>query len=96
MVIYIIKKLKHTESEADIIFEVNPYVGRVLVNTEILVLLNLQLIEKIIKLSRNEKITSEELAEVSKLKDEFNNLINSRTFANEKDLEFLKTKINIL
>lgn len=87
------KKSSAYRSEADIIFEVNPFVRRVLVNTEILITLNLALTEKIIKLSNNEKLTEKEIDEIYKLKNQVSILIKERTFSNNKDLEFLKKEI---
>lgn len=87
------KKSGAYRSEADIIFEANPFVRRMLVNTEILIALNLALTEKIIKLSNNEKLTQEEINEISKLKNQVSTLIRERTFSNNKDFEFLKKEI---
>lgn len=88
------KKTSAYRAETDIVYETNPFVRRMFVNTEILVSLNLQLIEKIIRLSLNEQIPKKELDEVSKLRDELASLIKERTLSNNKDLEFLKKKIN--
>lgn len=87
------KKTGAYRSEADITFEVNPFVRRMLVNTEILISLNLAITEKIIKLSNDEKLTEKEIDEISKLKNEVSILIKERTFSNNKDLEFLKKEI---
>lgn len=87
------KKSGAYRSEADITFEVNPFVRRMLVNTEILIALNLALAEKTIKLSNNEKLTEKEIDEISRLKNEVSILIKERTFSNNKDLEFLKKEI---
>ena len=87
------KKSGAYRAESDITFEVNPFVRRILVNTEILIALNLALTEKIIKLSNNEKLTEKEIDEISKLKNKVSILIKERTFSNNKDLEFLKKEI---
>lgn len=55
------KKTQAYRSETDIVYETNPFARRLLVNTEILVSLNLQLLEDIVKLSQNEKISDDEL-----------------------------------
>ena len=49
------KRTAAYRSEADITMESNPYVARMLVNSEILLQLNLKLTELIIKQSKNEK-----------------------------------------
>ena len=81
-------------SEADIIFEVNPFVRRVLVNTELLIKLNLQLTENMIASSKNDKMSQDEIQNLEKLKKELEELIDNRSFSNKMDLEYLKKNIS--
>lgn len=88
------KRSRAYRSEADITFEVNPFVRRVLVNTELLIKLNLQLTENIIASSENEKTSKVEIENLQKLKKELYELINNRSFSNKLDLEYLKKNIS--
>ena len=88
------KKSAAYRSEADIIFEVNPFVMRMLVNTELLIKLNLQLTENMIASSKNQKNSEDEIKNLKKLKDELQQLIDNRSFSNKMDLEYLKKNIS--
>ena len=70
--------------------ESNPYQARMLVNSEMLLKLNLRLTELIIKQSKNEKASDDELSEITKLQKEFTDFSTSRTFSNKKDVVFFK------
>ena len=86
------KRTPAYRSEADIWMESNPYQARVLVNSELLLKLNLKLTEMIIKQSKNEKMSEAELDEISKLQKEFSEFDKQRTLSNKKDIEyFIKT-----
>ena len=84
------KRTKAYEAEADIVYESNPFALRTIINTEISVRLNLKLSENILKLSKNEQLTENEIEETKMLHDEFKNFLQERTFKNKKDLEFFK------
>lgn len=84
------KRTPAYRSEADIWMESNPYQARMLVNSEMLIKLNLRLIELLVKQSKNESITDDELTEIMELKNEFKKHIDERTFANKKDVKFFK------
>lgn len=84
------KKTTAYKSEVDILYESNPYALRVLTNTEMLVTLNLKLLEKITKLAKNEKLTEEEIKEISNIENQFITFTSQRTFRNKKDIEFLR------
>ena len=61
-----------------------------LTNTEVLVRLNLKLSEKILKLSKNEQLTENEIEETKIINDELTKYVQERSFKNKKDLEFFK------
>ena len=84
------KRTAARRAEMDVAYETNPYVARTLVNTQILLSLNLKLSEIILKLSTEEKLSKEEIVNVRKLQEELNDFINQRTFKNKMDLEFFK------
>jgi len=84
------KRTPAYRSEADIWMESNPYQARMLVNSEILLQLNLKLTELIIKQSKNEKASDDELAEITKLQKKLSEFSKSRTFSDKKDVTFFK------
>jgi hypothetical protein len=84
------KRTAARRAEMDVAYETNPYVARTLVNTQILVSLNLKLTEIILKLSTGEKLSKEEISNTRKLQEELNDFISQRTFKNKMDLQFFK------
>lgn len=84
------KRTQARRSEVDIAYETNPYQARTLVNTEIVLKLNLKLTDIIIKFSKNEKIPDEDYEEIKKLQETLTDFIDTRSFKNKNDLEFLR------
>lgn len=84
------KKTPSYRAEADIWVESNPYQARVLVNSQMILNLNLKLITMLIKLLKNEKLTDEEISEISKMHDDISKFNKERTFSNKKDVEYFK------
>ena len=84
------KRTAARKAEVDISYETDPYKARTLVNTEISMKLNLQLIDIIMKLSKNEKISDEKYEEIKKLYDELSKFQDDRNFKNKMDLKFLR------
>ena len=84
------KRTKAFKSEVDILLESNPYVSRVLANSEMLLTLNLELNKIIIKLAKKEEITKNEADELFKLQEQISKLIDERTFHSKHDLDFLR------
>ena len=72
------KKSKSFRAEADVLIETNPHIRRILQNTEILLPSYLKLIESVVRLSENKKLTDEELKEISKFQNQLNNHIDKR------------------
>jgi hypothetical protein len=66
------KRSSALRSEADIQMEVNPYWRRMLMNTELMIPLHLKMSELIVKISNNEKITKNDLEEITKLQNDLN------------------------
>ena len=81
-------------SEATIGFEVNPYIRRNLINSEINLELNLMILNLLSKLSNNEKLNEDELNKIQESKNVLYNFINERSIKNNKDLEYLKKLID--
>jgi hypothetical protein len=84
------KRTAARKAEVDISYETDPYKARTLVNTEISMKLNLQLIDIVMKLSKNEKISDEKYEEIKKLYVELTKFKDTRTFKNKMDLKFLR------
>lgn len=84
------KKTLAYRSEAEISMESDPFRRRMVINTEILVNLNLKLTQMILKLSQDEKLSSEELDKIKKTQQELSNFVKERTFQNQKDLLYFK------
>jgi hypothetical protein len=82
------KKSSAYKSEADIHSESNPYMGRMVVNSEMLIQLNLKLTYLMIKLSNDEKFTKEELEEIKLLQKKLSDYFSKRIFADKKDIDF--------
>lgn len=72
------KKSSAFKAEADINIETNPHLRRILVNTELLLPVYLQLTELLMKLSKNEKLTDKQIDELSKLQKELSEHIDKR------------------
>ena len=81
-------------SEATIGFEVNPYMRRTLINSEMNLELNLMILNLLSKLSNNEKLNEDELNKIQESKNVLCNFINERSIKNNKDLEYLKKLID--
>ena len=83
------KRTKAFRAETDIWIESNPYQARWLVNTEMILGLNLKLSEFIIKLSKGEKLNDDKLKELIDLQKKFSDHISSRTLDNKQDRNFI-------
>ena len=67
---------------------------RILIHSELLLKLNLQLIDKIVRLSKEEKLSEEEIKELTSIENKIKNFSSQRNFKNKKDLEFFKKLLN--
>jgi len=88
------KRTKAFQSENDILVESNPYQRRTIVNTEIILQINLKVIELLLKQSKNEQLNENELQQLAKLQSKLSEFVNSRTFSNNNDLNYLKKEIS--
>ncbi len=86
------KKSGAIKAEIDIAYEVNPYITRVMVDSELLIKLNLRL-EKILKISENKNIPEEELNDWKYLQNELVEFTKTRKFRSKDDWNFFKDKI---
>ena len=81
------KRTKARKAEVDILIETNPYVLRTLVNSDVLLVLNLKMINLLRKLSE-EKLTEEQRKDIKEINDELLEFVKSRKFRNDNDLKF--------
>ena len=84
------KRTSAYKSEAEITSESNPYMARIVSNSEMLLQLNLKMMHLIIKLTNDEKISESELNEVIKLQAEFKNFDLKRSIGDNKDMDFFR------
>jgi amino acid permease len=87
------KRTRAFKSEIDVLIESNPYQRRNTVNGEINLKLNLKLISMLIKLSKNESLSENDIKDTQKLYDEIITFSDERRFANNLDLVYLKKEI---
>jgi hypothetical protein len=87
------KRTQAFKSEVDVLIESNPYQRRNTVNGEINLKLNLKLISMLIKLSKNESLSENDIKDTQKLYDEIITFSDERRFANNLDLVYLKKEI---
>lgn len=70
------KRTAAFQAEAEIGFETNPFLRRMLLNTEAILPLQLKLTELLVKLSKNEKLTTNDIDEISKIQKQLSEHIN--------------------
>ena len=80
------------KAEIDINYEVDPYRARILVNSELILKINLNLIQLTTKLASNEKLTPDEIQKIKDLQNELVTFIDKRTLKNKRDLKYIKTE----
>ena len=83
------KRTKAYQSEAEILIESNPFAARNTANTEMLLELNLKLLNIILGISQNNKISDSELKEITALHEKITNFKNTRSFSNHKDRDYI-------
>ena len=72
------KRTPSYKAEADIHIEANPHMRRMLINTEFMLSMSLQLSELSMRLMNNEKLTSDEMNNLKQLQIEFQKQIGDR------------------
>ena len=82
------KKTSARRAEVDIFYEVNPYVIRQLVNTEMVVQMNLTLNQHILKLQQGKKLSDEEINDLSQLQEKLSEFTKKRKFRSKDDMKF--------
>ncbi|MBC8250039.1 MAG: hypothetical protein H8E89_00420 [Candidatus Nitrosopelagicus sp.] len=80
------------KAEIDINYEVDPYRARTLVNSELILKINLNLIQLTTKLVSDEKLGPDEIQKIKALQNELETFIDERTLKNKLDLKYLRTE----
>ena len=86
------KKTKAFRSEMDILVESNPFLRRTTVNTDIILRFNINLINLVLKLSKD-TISEDELNDMKKIQNEITDLIKNRSLFNNLDIDYINKKI---
>ncbi len=87
------KRTPGLRSESDVLQRENPYWTRMLVNSQFSLTLNLKILNLITKLSKNEKISDNEINELLELQKQFQEHIDTRSLSNKKDKDlFISTE----
>ena len=86
------KKTKAFRSEMDILVESNPFLRRTTVNTDIILRFNVNLINLVLKLSKD-TISEDELNDMKKIQNEITDLVKNRSLFNDLDIDYINKKI---
>ena len=86
------KKTRAFRSEMDILVESNPFLRRTTVNTDIILRFNINLINLVLKLSKD-TISEDELNDMKKIQKEVTDLIKNRSLFNNLDIDYINKKI---
>lgn len=81
------------KSEASIGFEVNPYIRRNLINSELNLDLNLKILDLVLKLSNQEKLNEDDITQLKESRQKFSDLVDKRTITSTHDIEYLNKLI---
>jgi len=84
------KRTSARKAEVDISVETNPYMIRTLVNSEYILKLNLTLSNLLLKSQNGQKLSEEEIKEISEIQDELKSFMKDRNVSKERDLEFFR------
>ena len=87
------KRTTARKAEVDISVETNPYMIRMLVNSENILKLNLSITEILLKAQNNEKLNDEEMKQISEIQKELKKFMENRDVNKERDLEFFKKMV---
>ena len=90
------KRSAARKAEVDIFYETNPYIVRVLVNTEMMVQMNLKLNEYLLKQHGGQKLSDEEINELSELQEKVSKFTETRKFRSKDDMKFFSNIFRIL
>jgi len=88
------KRSSAYRSEAGVGFEVHPYHRRSLINSELNLELNLKILDLILKLTSEDKLTEDEINQIKENKKILVELLDKRTLISSYDSDFLRKLVN--
>ena len=83
------KRTPSYRAEATIMYETNPFARRMFVNSELNLQINQKLIDLILLISKNEKMSGDDISRVYEIQEKLNKFTDERTLSNKKDLDFI-------
>ena len=83
------KRTPSYRAEATVMYETNPFARRMFVNSELNLQINQKLIDLILLISKNEKMSSDDISRVYEIQEKLNKFTDERTLSNKKDLDFM-------
>ena len=83
------KRTPSYRAEATIMYEANPFARRMFVNSELTLQINQKLIDLILRISKNEKISGDDISRIYEIQEKLNKFTEERTLSNKKDLNFM-------
>lgn len=86
------KRSAARKAEIDISYETDPYKARTLVNTEILLKMNMQLLQILLNTSISQQLSKEEIQQIKKTQQDIAEFLKKRSFSNKLDLRYIKTE----
>ena len=84
------------KSEIDIVVESNPYQRRNIVNIHLILESIMETNLLLLKLSKNEKLSETEIGEINSKIAKISKFVNSRTFKNSSDMQFIQKNVRDL
>ena len=83
------KRTPSYRAEATVMYETNPWARRMFVNSELTLQINQKLIDLILRISKNEKISGDDISRIYEIQEKLNKFTKERTLSNKKDLNFM-------
>ena len=83
------KRTPSYRAEATVMYETNPFARRMFVNSELTLQINQKLIDLILRISKNEKISGDDISRIYEIQEKLNKFTKERTLSNKKDLNFM-------
>ena len=83
------KRTPSYRAEATVMYETNPFARRMFVNSELNLQINQKLIDLILLISKNEKMSDDDISRVYEIQEKLNKFTDERTLSNKKDLDFM-------
>ena len=89
------KRSQAFRAEVDIFIETNPFERRAIVNSELLIEINLKLMEFLIRLAKDEKISQQEIKDLIEKNKQINEHLEKRTLSNAADRDFIHKTLKL-